>query len=119
MRPGAAGGTNRGAVHPLSRFPNFVDRGHENLRRTFECGGQIVRGAEITLADVHTALGEVNRLGRIADADSDPVGGHAIEQVCDDGASKLASSPRDEDHNVHSLLLNEAIRQRLRRGTSN
>lgn len=77
---------------------------HEHLLGTGEGVAQRGRILVGALPYAHTAVGEVLRLGHIADADADLVGGQALEEVLDGGAAQPTGRTSDNDH-VRALFL--------------
>lgn len=105
--PGAGrdGGFDGVAVQADHVGGRVVAGHHEHLFGAGEGVAQRGRVLVGALPDAHAAVGEVPRLGRVADADADPVGGQALKEVLDGGAAQSAGGTGDNDH-VPGLSLN-------------
>jgi hypothetical protein len=60
-------------------------------RRRLQAGGV----AEVAAPDVDAERRELGGMRGVADADADLVGGHAFDELVDDGAAELASGSGD------------------------
>ncbi len=100
LDPGLDGGLDGIAVQAGQVGRRIVARHHQHLLGTGERVAQRGRFLVRALPHPDAAVGEVPRLGRIADADADPVGGHALEEVLDDGTAEPAGGAGDDDHDV-------------------
>jgi hypothetical protein len=54
--------------------------------------------AEVAAPDVDAERRELGGMRGVADADADLVGGHAFDELVDDGAAELASGSGDQEH---------------------
>ena len=92
-----------------------VGRDQQHLVGAFERVEQRRRVVVGAAPHADAAVGEVLRLGDVAHADADLVGGDALEQVLDGGAVEGAGGAGDDDHVLPPFVLS-VIRHRRYQG---